>query len=73
MRGYADAKFFTFMKFVVVLGTIDFDIEGGEERIEFVIEKINKNAQWADGLGYCKKLPFLFFIMNVINFFRGVR
>jgi len=71
-RGYADAKFTTFLKFLVVLGTIDFNFEGGEEYQTNTIEKVELNAQWSDAIGYSRKLPFIFFVMRLINVTRNL-
>lgn len=71
-RGFADAMFFTFLKFLVVVGTINYDVEGGEEMKNETIAKLNTVAKNADAKGNIKKLPFLFVIIRIINFFNRI-
>ena len=71
-QGYADAMFFTFLKFVVVVGTISYDAEGGEELQADILPKLDFMARNADAEGYIKKLPFLFVIIRIINFFNRI-
>lgn len=71
-QGYADAMFFTFLKFVVVVGTISYDAEGGEALQADILPKLDFMARNADAEGYIKKLPFLFVIIRIINFFNRI-
>lgn len=70
--GFSDAMFFTFLKFLMILGTINFDVEGGDEMRRDTIRKLNLLAKNADAAGYIKKLPFLFMIIRIINFFNRI-
>jgi aminoglycoside phosphotransferase (APT) family kinase protein len=69
-RGYGDATFFTFLKFVIILGTIDFDVQGGAEMRADIIDKLDKIAINTNVLRYCRLLPLIFVILKIINFFR---
>ncbi len=71
-RGFKDAMFFTFLKFLVVLGTINYDVEGGAELKQNLLPKLDMMARNADAEGFIKKLPFLFVIIRIINFFNRI-
>ena len=70
MTGYRDAAFFTFLKSLVVIGTIDWDSEGGQVQKDRFMARMDDFARWSDAEGFCRRLPILFMIMNIINFFR---
>ena len=71
-QGFTDAMFFTFLKFVVVVGTISYDAEGGDELQQDIMPKLDRMARNADAKGYIKKLPFMFVIIRIINFFNRI-
>lgn len=71
-QGFSDAMFFTFLKFVVVVGTISYDAEGGDEMQKDIMPKLDMMARNADAQGYIKKLPFMFVIIRIINFFNRI-
>jgi len=71
-QGFTDAMFFTFLKFVVVVGTISYDAEGGDELQQDIMPKLDMMARNADAKGYIKKLPFMFVIIRIINFFNRI-
>lgn len=71
-QGFTDAMFFTFLKFVVVVGTISYDAEGGDELQQDIMAKLDMMARNADAQGYIRKLPFMFVIIRIINFFNRI-
>ena len=72
-RGYADAMFFTFLKFLIVVGTINYAVDGGEALQQNILPRLNTLAKNADARGYIRRLPFLFVIIRIINFFHRIR
>ena len=60
------------MKFIVIVGTINYDGEDGEALLADTLPKTDACGRSANALVYCKRLPVLLIIMKVINFFRGV-
>ena len=72
-RGYADAMFFTFLKFLIVVGTINYAVDGGEALQQNILPRLNTLAKNADARGYIRRLPFLFVIIRIINFFHRLQ
>ena len=52
--------------------TISYDAEGGDELQQDIMPKLDMMARNADAKGYIKKLPFLFVIIRIINFFNRI-
>ena len=66
-RGYRDALFFTFLKFLIVLGTINYDVADGVSLREAMIPRLNALAINADAKRYCQLMPLLFPVIKIIN------
>ena len=69
--GFRDAMFFTFLKFLMVIGTIQFDVEGGQEKLDDLLPRLNACAISANAKIYCALLPIMFLIVNFVNLFRA--
>ncbi|MEM7196559.1 MAG: phosphotransferase [Pseudomonadota bacterium] len=69
-RQYRDALFFTFMKFIVIIGTIDDGAQGRDELFDTTVPKMDKVARHANAKVYTRLMPLIFLVMRVQMFFR---
>ena len=55
---------------MLVIGTINFDIEDGEQTRDDMLKRLDQFARIADAASYIRRLPLLFGVMNTVNFIR---
>ena len=66
-RGYRDALFFTFLKFLIVLGTVQLDNEDGEALKDSAIPRLDACARAANAKLYCRLMPLMFLAIKFVN------
>ena len=70
--GYRLALFFTFLKFLIVLGTIKLDNDDNEAFIDIVIPKLESCARAANAKLYCRLMPLMFLAIKFVNLCHGI-
>ena len=68
LKDYDNAFFSTMIKMLVAFGTVDLNVENGEELKEMFVCKMIRYFVIGDVLTYARRLPLLFFIMRIMNF-----
>lgn len=64
---YRDARFFIFLKFLIIFGTINYN-DGGAKTMKIqMINKLVFLAKQANAKSYCRKLSVLFFLGRLFN------
>ena len=66
-RGYHLALFFTFLKFLIVFGTIKLDNNDDRALIDSAIPKLENCARAANAKLYCRLMPALFLAIKFVN------
>jgi hypothetical protein len=68
-KSCTQAMMLNVLKFVVILGTIDFNVPNGQQLRNRVLNTLSAVAEQSDALKFFRRLPMLFMMMKVINLF----
>lgn len=68
-RAYDQAATDIVIKLLVVIGTVDLDVEGGDELAETILSRIDSHARNVNAIWKLRFLPLVFLVIRIINFF----
>jgi hypothetical protein len=68
-RNCDKAMMLNILKYVAILGSVNFDVRGGAEMRDRVLLGLSCVAEQTDALAYFRRLPLLFLSLRILNLF----